>query len=1129
MSTQKDPSSLDQIQEALNRGDISSIRELLFRLPENELEKLRMEMGVIEVSALLASARKVRRGQKRGRVILLSGIMGSMLDVERRGAVDRVWAQYGHLFNGRIADLELTPAGDPAPSGVRVRVAGQDHKYYLPMLLELDREWHVRPFAYDWREDIARSAHRLAAEVESFGNGSPVHLVAHSMGGLVARVFIKLYADLWKAMADPQGFAGGGRLVMLGTPNRGSYAIPLALSGGEKLVRMLSLLDRRHDLRQVLAVLNTFPGSYQMLPSQLVQLPDSHLDLFKAVSWGSIPVKKELLEKAAEFHRSIKDIIDPKRFLYVAGYNRETPFRIRVDAPGRFSYQSTREGDGRVPHELGLLDGVETLWIEEDHGSLARNADVLHAIHEILATGKTQILASVRPAMRRVAASEEWRPADKFERIPAQMEPLLKSDSRGQGNKTALSWKDQALVENLLLADYLGRPRGQDTVRDRFSQAKAQSHKATPAATLKIQVVWGDICSIEGDVYCVGHYQGVLPQNAEFALDRALSGTEDQEHHVLRQYTIQGTLKGALGDVNFFPWRQSGGKTRTVAVGGMGYPGSFGPSQLLTLTGKLAWAISNLPSIHTVCTVLIGSGEGTLSLQDSVFGLIRGIANSLLTGHADASIKHLKIIELYRHRAVEILEQVKKIAAEASTGKVLKLQVEPEIVQESGKGRIASEDALGLLLKSAVGIVSGKDEKSRDAAKVLLKAGNKDDAELWKQTRKYWSHLAKNKPGVMDQYKIARRDDGKQQEYPTRISFLQDGNVIRVAAISETATVSERILRFDPGLLQEAVDKMNDPDKVDLPDVSDFLTRLLFPSEFRDLLKRSRKFVFEVDRKMAQVHWEILARDSDESGTPAIIGVRDIVSRQLRTTYSPPPLAPRKPNRKLRALVVGDPGDPGRGHNLPGAMEEALRVRDILNQYNVEVVPLIGAPNVPRTGRLRGIAPAHRSDVLHLLMKGGFDILHYSGHGDFDKEDPEQAGWIFASGLLTARELERMEEAPALIVANACLSARQSQVAEGALETSLLPSLADEFFRRGVRNYIGTAWEVSDLGAILFAEKFYEKLLGAKSEIGEAIQSARESLYAESALYGNLWAAYQHYGDPMAKMQVPRLDAAPTA
>jgi CHAT domain-containing protein len=70
---------------------------------------------------------------------------------------------------------------------------------------------------------------------------------------------------------------------------------------------------------------------------------------------------------------------------------------------------------------------------------------------------------------------------------------------------------------------------------------------------------------------------------------------------------------------------------------------------------------------------------------------------------------------------------------------------------------------------------------------------------------------------------------------------------------------------------------------------------------------------------------------------------------------------------------------------------------------------------------------------------------------------------------------------------------------------------------------------VSDLGAILFAEKFYEKLLGAKSEIGEAIQSARESLYAESALYGNLWAAYQHYGDPMAKMQVPRLDAAPTA
>jgi pimeloyl-ACP methyl ester carboxylesterase len=1126
MSPQKDPSSVDLIQEALNRGDIASIRELLFRLPESEMDKLRMEMGDIECNRLLSSARKVRRGQKRGRVILLHGIMGSMLEVERGGDVDRVWTQYWHLFNGRIEDLELTPAGDPAPSGVRVRVAGQDHKYYLPLLLELDREWHVQPFAYDWREDIAKSAHRLAAEVKSFGNGSPVHLVAHSMGGLVSRAFIRLYGDLWKAMADPQDLASGGRLVMLGTPNRGSYAIPLALSGGEKLVRMLALLDRKHDVRQVLTVLNSFPGSYQMLPSPLVQSPDNHQDLFKAVSWGSIPINKDLLERAAEFHRSIKDIVDAKRFLYVAGCNRETPFRIRVEAPGRFSYQSTQEGDGRVPHELGLLEGVQTFWIEEDHGSLARNADVLHAIHEVLAAGKTEILASVRPAMRRVAADAEWRPADEFERIPVQMEPLLKSESRGRGHKTALSWKDQVFVENLLLADYLGRPRGQDIVTDR-SQAKAQSHKSKPAATLKIQVVWGDICSTEGDVYCVGHYQGVLPQYAEFALDRAMSGTEDQEHQVLRQYTIQGTLKGALGDVNFFPWGQSGGKTRTVAVAGMGYPGSFGAGQLLTLTGKLAWAISNLPAINTVCTVLIGSGEGTLSVQDSVFGLIRGIANSLMTGHADASIKQLKIIELYRHRAVEILEHVKKFAADPTLGKAIKLQIEPEIVQESGKGRIANEDALELLLKSAMIIVSGKDEKSRDAAKVLLKAGNRDDAELWKLTRKYLSDLAENGPGIMDQYRIARRDDRKQQEYPTRISFLQDGNAIRVAAISETATVSERILRFDPSLLQEAVNKMNDPDKMDLPDVSDFLTRLLFPSEFRDLLKRSSKFVFEVDRKMAQVHWEILMRDPDESGKPAI-GVTEIVSRQLRTSYSPPPLAPRKPNRRLRALVVGDPGDPGLGHNLPGAMEEALRVREILSQYNVEVVPLIGAPSVARTGRLRGIAPAHRSDVLHLLMRGGFDILHYSGHGDFDEEDPEQAGWIFASGLLTARELERMEEAPALIVANACLSARQSQVAEGSLESALLPSLADEFFRRGVRNYIGTAWEVSDLGAILFAEKFYEKLLGAKSEIGEAVQSARAALYAESSLYGNLWAAYQHYGDPMAKMQVPRLDAAPT-
>ena len=80
-------------------------------------------------------------------------------------------------------------------------------------------------------------------------------------------------------------------------------------------------------------------------------------------------------------------------------------------------------------------------------------------------------------------------------------------------------------------------------------------------------------------------------------------------------------------------------------------------------------------------------------------------------------------------------------------------------------------------------------------------------------------------------------------------------------------------------------------------------------------------------------------------------------------------------------------------------------------------------------------------------------------------------------------------------------------------EAGLLPSLADEFFKLGVRNYVGTAWEVNDLGAELFAEEFYGALLAGRP-VGEAVHRARAALWRKQTTYGALWAAYQHYGDP---------------
>jgi pimeloyl-ACP methyl ester carboxylesterase len=89
---------------------------------------------------------------------------------------------------------------------------------YLPILLALQARWQTRPFPFDWRVDVDRSAAALAAEVRSWARGEPCHLVAHSMGGIVARRFIQKFPDVWASMQDPSGQGRGGRLIMMGTP-----------------------------------------------------------------------------------------------------------------------------------------------------------------------------------------------------------------------------------------------------------------------------------------------------------------------------------------------------------------------------------------------------------------------------------------------------------------------------------------------------------------------------------------------------------------------------------------------------------------------------------------------------------------------------------------------------------------------------------------------------------------------------------------------------------------------------------------------------------------------------------------------------------------------------------------------
>ena len=264
------------------------------------------------------------------------------------------------------------------------------------------------------RKDLDLAADELAVKANAwFGPNTPFHIVAHSMGGLVARTFIKRHTARWKSMWDGRSNhkgTEGGRLVMLGTPNHGSYLIPQVITGLSSTIRKIERVDVWHDLASILQVVNSFVGSFQMLPSPL---EDKEAEpLYRTETYGDLKIPGALLDIARTHHEELREVIDPDRLTYVAGANQATISGIKnySDLRKPEAYTATFQGDGSVTHKLGLLKEVKaTYYVAEEHSALTSNLKVLEALDDLLSGVKPPGLATAPPASRGLDDGEAWK------------------------------------------------------------------------------------------------------------------------------------------------------------------------------------------------------------------------------------------------------------------------------------------------------------------------------------------------------------------------------------------------------------------------------------------------------------------------------------------------------------------------------------------------------------------------------------------------------------------------------------------------------------------------------------------------------------------------------------------------
>jgi hypothetical protein len=627
-----------------------------------------------EASGKRAARALASQTGERPAVFVLPGMLGSHL---RRGD-ERLWLTLRSI--GEMEQLAWNPL-----TADTIEADGPVESSYRALLEHLAATHEVLPFGFDWRRPIEDSARRLAGAVEVAlrarqHSQQPVRFLAHSIGGLVVRALRLECFETWqRCMAQP-----GARVLMLGTPNGGSF-LPMQLLSGDdsfgQLLMMFGPLFAGAAARQLLADMPGFMQLQAGLSELGLQTRAAWLDLAQAdlqrierraaagAWWHNTPIQQRALQWAIPSQSTLDAAVilrqrldaqlatlgaDAAKIVLVVGKAAATPAALQRAASG-LQYLDVADGDGRVTLANALLPGVEAWQLDVGHGALPSAKHAFAAYVELLMQGETRLLPRIAgTGMRGITPAT----------AAACCVPSRPARTLG------------AATPPPQLGDVLAPPAEQAAV----------SHDQ-----LHVRVVNGNLKFVR-EPLLLGHYSSLKLTGTEWAIDQLLDNKMTQSLHaglypasIGSQQVFTNTLPCRLNPFALLP------RPGAAIVVGLGEEGALTLSLLIDTVrqGVLAYAQRvaerGQPSQpFELAATLLGSGGSSISPGLAAQGVTLGVreANVLLAGIGWPRVATLHLIELYLDRAAEAVEALRSLR----NGGASDLHVESEIA--SGQGAL---------------------------------------------------------------------------------------------------------------------------------------------------------------------------------------------------------------------------------------------------------------------------------------------------------------------------------------------------------------------------------------------------------------------------------------------------------